>query len=425
MKNKWKTLKTVCLAFLLALSSNIFVACKPKVETLHFGICGSPSAIYGSVTETCMTEDYITDVMGAMGCDTARIQFRFSIVFNTSIGSDELTFNVETVKKLHSYVDKLKANGVTKMIALTDCYLYPYDYGHTINTCAPDPLLEPEFYQRWLNINQKAWKMIATEFPEIDYFEPTNEPDHTNGGSLNKNGYTYQGSQNDDFIWSYEEAGYIIADMCYYAREAVQSVDAENQVLLPGLCAFMGSFDYLQCIYDAIASKTLPTGKSYSLIDPDKYFDILNWHPYILNEGCSDISEWADFQKDFYAVAEKNNDGDKLVWFTEMGFTDKGLGEAVERQNAEDLVTLLNKTKELGFVETAIVYCLTDLYDTPVSITEDHFGLVRSLADPLRGGEIKPIGEAMFYYINGDNANIQTLKDVIKKHYNIFKLKSK
>ena len=96
------------------------------------------------------------------------------------------------------------------------------------------------------------------------------------------------------------------------------------------------------------------------------------------------------------------------------------MGELVERQKAADLVTLLKKTKKLGFVEVALVYCLSDKYDTPVSVTEDHFGLVRSLAEPERGGEIKPIGEAVFYYINGKNANIQMLKDVVKKHYNLF-----
>lgn len=420
MKNKWRALKTVGLALVLALSSNVISACKPKTDKLYFGICASPSEIYGSVKETCLTEGYIADTMGAMGCEAARVNFRFSIVFNTSLQSDQITFNVETVKKLHSFVDKLKQSGVKKIVALTDCYLYPYDYGHTINTCVPDPLLETEFYLRWLNINKKAWEMIAREFPEIDYFEPTNEPDHPNGGALNKNGYTYKGSQNDDFIWSYDDAGYIIADMCYYTREAVRSVDKENKVLLPGLCAFAGSFDYLQCIYNAIDSKTLPTGKSYSLIDPDNYFDVLNWHPYILNEGCGDIAEWSKFQKEFYAVAEKNGDKKKPVWFTEIGFTDSGYGEAVEQQKAKDLITLFDKTKKLGFVETAIVYCLTDHYDTPVSITEDHFGLIRSFAEPERGGEIKPIGEAMFYYINGKDANIQTLKDVVKKHYNIF-----
>ena len=71
-------------------------------------------------------------------------------------------------------------------------------------------------------------------------------------------------------------------------------------------------------------------------------------------------------------------------------------------------------------MDTIIVYCISDLYDTPVSVTEDHFGMIRSLADPERGGEIKPIGEALFYYINGKDADISVLKDAVNKHYRIF-----
>ena len=394
--------------------------CIKKNGEIHFGICGSPSALYGSVTETCMTEDYVTDVQKAFGSDSARINVRFSIVFNTDYNSDEITFNRQTVQGLHSYLDKLTAAGVTRFVALTDNYLYPYDYGHSINTCVPDPLLEPEYYQRWLNINKKAWKMIAEEFPEIRYFEPTNEPDHTNGGALNKNGYSYQGRNNDDFLWTCDEAGYILADMCYYAREAVRSVNPENQVMTPGLCAFSVSFDYLQAIYDAIASETMPTGTEYAVTDPDEYFDLLNWHPYILNEGCGNIDEWKDFQTEFYSVAKKNGDDGKKVWFTELGFTDSGMGAAKEEQCAENLMRLFDYSKELGFVDTILVFCTSDLYDTPVSVTEDHFGLIRSLAEPERGGEIKPIGEALFYYMNGKDADIGVLKAAIEKNYKAF-----
>ena len=419
--NKLKRFAAAISALILSFSACSLFGCKTAAGEIHYGLCGSPSEIYGSVTETCYTEDYIADVQQAMGSDSARVNFRFSIVFNQSVSSDEITFNMRTVTKLHSFVDKLTARGITRIVALTDNYLYPYDYGHSINTCVPDPLLETSFYERWLSINKTAWGMIAKEFPEINYFEPTNEPDHTDGGSLNKNGYSYGGGKNNDnYIWAYDDAGYIIADMCYYAREAVRAVNPENKVLTPGLCAFTVSFDYLEAIYAAIKSETLPTGKDYSVTDADEYFDILNWHPYILAQGCTSVEEWSDFQREFYAVAERNGDKGKPVWFTEIGFTDKGAGDAAERQNAEDLVTLFEKSKELGFVDTIIVYCISDLYDTPVSVTEDHFGMIRSLADPERGGEIKPIGEALFYYINGKDADISVLKDVVNKHYRIF-----
>lgn len=416
-----KRVLTIITATVLFTAAFSLYGCGKSAGEMHYGLCASPSEIYGSVTETCYTEDYIADVQHAMGSDSARVNFRFAIVFNQSVSSDEITFNMRTVAKLHSFIDKLTERGVTRIVALTDCYLYPYDYGHSINTCVPDPLLETSFYERWLAINKTAWGMIAKEFPEIHYFEPTNEPDHTNGGSLNKNGYSYSGGKNNDnYIWPYDDAGYIIADMCYYTREAVREVNPENKVLTPGLCAFTISFDYLEAIYAAIKSETLPTGKDYSVTDADEYFDILNWHPYILSQGCQSVEEWSDFQREFYAVAEKNGDKGKPVWFTELGFTDKGLGAAAERENAEDLVTLIEKSKELGFVDTIIVYCISDLYDTPVSDTEDHFGMIRSLADPERGGEIKPIGEAFFYAVNGKDADISILRDTVEKHYKLF-----
>ncbi|MBE7087785.1 MAG: hypothetical protein E7369_05755 [Clostridiales bacterium] len=391
-----------------------------KTDVMHIGFGGIPAEIYGGARETCLTEEYLVDINPAFGGDSTRINMSFGNLFKTSVSSDEISFNQVTLDKLHSYLDKLYERGITRIVALTDNYLYPYDYGYSIPMCVPNPLTEEDFYIRWLKINAKAWEMIAKEFPYIRYFEPTNEPDHYKGTALNQNGFTYGGTDNADFMWSYEEAGYIIADMCYYLTKAVKSVNPENRVMTPGLTALVESPDYLRCIYNAIKSQTLPTGYDYADVNPDNYFEILNWHPYILKEGCSSVEEWKQFQIDFYNVCKEYGDGNTPVWFTEMGFTDEGLGDKVEQECAEKMIKLLNYSKELGFVDTVLVWCLSNRYDTKDSASEDNFGLIRSLAEPERGGEIKPIGEAVFKFINGENADITPLRNLANKHYKLF-----
>ena len=315
----------------------------------------------------------------------------------------------------------MKAQGVERLCAMSTTFIYPFDYTPTTYSVAPDPIGEKEFYVRFLNLVEKCYQMLATEFTEIDYFEVLNEPDHEVHSVVHKNGYTFNGSTtvNQDYFYTDAERTRICMDIQYYATCGVKKVSKEKKVLSPALCAYTASMDFLDLCYDAIESETLPTGKDYSVTDPDSYFEILNWHPYILSLGAKSMGEeWFEFQKEFYAVAQKHKDGDTPVWFTEVGFS---CGQYSETESAELLENMFKHVEKLPFIDTVIVFRINNLYATNISNLENNFGMLNSICDPLVTVDnvVKEVGKAYFKIINGDK-NISQLTDKIKDFIGVY-----
>ena len=210
----------------------------------------------------------------------------------------------------------------------------------------------------------------------------------------------------------------------WYMNKAVKSVDSNCVVVLPGLCAFISTIDYLDYIYTAIESGCHPTGQQYNDKNPDNYFGILNWHPYpsvIYSNFDKEWIEtgWVDFNDQMYAVAQKHGDGDKKVWFTEIGFTDRGFGEAREAEIGSYIAPMYNVVKEkMPYVESLFWYVIGDYYDSPVSTSEDHFGLFYALGDPVGQGKPKAIAKELYTYFHNGSTDYSSLYDVALKHLN-------
>lgn len=415
-------------AFLLSVLTALlcaapFSSCK-KEERNNEYLLGFVDGCYDINTEVdaSLTSNFLAKAVEVYGGKSFRLWMHFNRVLYVT-PENEPAINREAADKFHALISKLKAAGVERFICMTSNYLYPYEYGVTTKNAVPDPYSQRDEYEEFLTLFGKCFKILAEEFPEISYFEPTNEPDLLNGQNLCKNGYNWAGRDNGDnadYLFSDSDNAHIVADMCYYVTEAVKSVDKKNQVLLPGLCGYSSTADYLDLIYSAIASKTLPTGKSFADTRTDSYFTILNWHPYLLGGlGAEAIDEnWLKLQKDIFAVAEKYGDGHKKVWFTEMGFTDLG-SEETEIANAENIVKTFDYVKkELPFVETVFVFRFTNLTGAAkMSTFEDNFGLFRSLYDENAdcAGEPKPIAVALYRYFKGENVDLSPLYGFCRK----------
>ena len=381
-------------------------------EEYLLGVCEKFYA-YNNSMEQCLTIEYVSDVSETMGFRTYRLGLSYALLFTVN-EQNEPVFREEKKQIAHDIIDSLKSHGVERICVITDTHLQPYDYHANTDWAVPDPLTEPEYYQQFLQLYEKASAMIAEEFPEVKYFEPGNEPDHESGRPICKNGYTLGAgtTANANFIYSDDDIAHIVSDICWYVSRGVKSVDPENTVVLPGLCNYYDTHDFLELIYEAIESRTLPTGEQYAEVDPDQYFQILSWHPYLNGVNLTEIDEtWVDFQKEMYAVAQRHGDDGKLVWFTETGFTDRG-NEETEQLTAQRLIRELEYIKnELPFVETACIFRITDLASAPVSDAENHFGIFRSRddPDPDRAGEPKPIALALYRYMNGEDADVTSL----------------
>ena len=408
---KFKKLAALLMAGVLGVGVSTAAGCKKQYEYDHshfFGLCEVSGEISAGV-DRGLTHDFISGMAGALGVKSFRVWLALSDVLRVGEG-DTLTLNSQTVEKYHDLFDKLTAQGIDRLSLMCTAFVYPWEYQHSTGLVVPDPNEEYEEYVRFLDLQGRAFAMVAEEFPELRYFEPANEPDGDSGSFLHKNGYTAGGSVqvNADYMYTESELSHIIGDLCWYTTRGVRGVDENARVLLPSLCNYSTAPDFLDSIYKAIESKTLPVAQEYSDTDPDNYFQILNWHPYSLVTGEID-ADWVALQKEIYAVAEKHGDGGKPVWYTEMGWTDYR-DEDNMQTIANRYVKLFDTVKEeLPFVETVFIFRLSTLTVQQISTAEDNFGIVFNPLDPISPGMPKPAAIAIYRYIHGENADLAPL----------------
>lgn len=411
--------KVLCSFLAVCLSALCFVSCTDKPKSYQrknddylLAICEACYDINTEVENTLTTE-YVSEVAGVFGAKSYRLWMHFSRVLTRDPKSNEVLINEVVAEKFHNLIASLKAQGVERFICMTSNYLHPLGYDPTTAGVVPDPLTEPDAYEEFLDLFEECFRVLAVEFPEIDYFEPTNEPDILNGQNICKNGYQWGGTDNGEYIYSMVDGAHIVADMSYRVTRAVKAVDKKNTVLLPALCGYSSTVYYLDEIYKAIKSRTLPTGEKKADTNPDHYFEILNWHPYLLGEGEPVMNQgWVNLQKRIFAVAEGYGDGDSPVWFTEMGFTDIG-NKDYQQEMADNMTKLLNYLKtDLKFVETVFVFRITNLTGYAVmNEYENNFGLFYSLNDPDEelAGKPKPIAIALYQFFKGKDADLSPL----------------
>lgn len=387
-------------------------------QTYLVGMCEGTSEINTEV-ENSLTIDYVSAVTGVYGARSYRLWMHFDKLLYVD-SNNRVCLNEAVASAFHKLIDSLEEQGVERFIGMTSTFVYPCGYEASTNNVVPDPQTESEAYLAFLEILAESFRVVAEEFPEVQYFEPGNEPDIENGQNLCRNGYVWDGTteENASYVYTDEESAQIVADMMWYTKNTVTQVNAENKVLNPALCGYSSTVDYLGLIYDAIESGKFPTGQTTQVIEADEYFDILNWHPYLLGTdvGVDAMGNaWKTLQENIYAVATAHGDGEKPVWFTEMGFTDRGNINYLDAM-ADSMVQLFDYVKnDLTFVETVFVYRISNLTgDAALNEFESNFGLFYSLneEDITLAGEPKPIAIAFYKWLYGEYTDLTPLYDL-------------
>ena len=340
------------------------------------------------------TMDYVVDMTGVLGVTYYRLSTPHDSMFTVGEG-DTLTFKEGFKDIVHQIIKKMSAAGVKKFVAVSDAPLYPYGYQVTSSGVVPDPLIENEMYVRWLNIYAKAWGMIVKEFPEISFVEPMNEPDLPGANIFTKQGHLW--GTDDGYVYTMTDKAHMIADLQYYIYKEVKAINPDVLVTTPGFSTRSEGEEVLDLLYEAIESGAHPFPEETADIDPDHYFDYINFHSYL---GSTTVDEYFKHCDNFYKACERHNDAGKPAILTEWGFTDND-NEGNEIINGENMVKLLDLfNKKMPYIEAVLVYMLSDYYNYSVDSNEDNFGMFSSHGDPEKPGCPKPVAIEFYKYIH-------------------------
>lgn len=361
-----------------------------------------------------VTMEWTASTAKALGTQSQRVWMHFTTVLKRAETSNELSLIQSECDRYHEYFAMLKASGVKRILVMNHRYIYPYGYNPGTSATVPEPMKDPAIYKEWLEMYSECYRMLAVEFPEIDFWECGNEFDLDS--FMHKSDYNVDKMNS---MYPQGEAAAITADLCYAAKKGVTSVDKNNFIVLPGMSQYAQE-SFFESIYVAIESKKYPTIEDTYVNDPDAYFDIIAWHCYPLNTKAYK-GEFDDAMELFrtrnigmYEVAKRHGDGEKRVWLTEIGITEACMGEVGLSSTAENMAKYAMKMldiveKDMPFVETCFWFRYSNCYSRFVSEGENNFGIFYSPDDPINRGKPKPIAIAIYKRMHGENADISPL----------------
>ncbi|MBR4911025.1 MAG: hypothetical protein IKZ47_06875, partial [Clostridia bacterium] len=204
------------------------------------------------------TVEYIADASAALGATSYRLSMPIHQLYYAT-ETNGANVKADNMNALKGLVAALKAQGINDILYVTDSFILPYGYNdpeNTHNKTVPDPVKDNANYLAWLNVNAAAFAALASEVPEIKFFEPFNEI-NVIGSRLETYGIGWNATEEQQAAHRFtvaEKAG-IMADLCWYVSRAVKSVDPANQVTTPSISLSNNAVvekEFLDAFYKAI-----------------------------------------------------------------------------------------------------------------------------------------------------------------------------
>jgi len=412
---KFSRLKSIIAVLLcVCFSLTTFVGCDNGSYTVNkayqFGMCELTAETMPTSAESGLTADWISKKCNQLGVKAVRVWMHHNNILYRANKSDDIFVNQSMAEEYHKYFQKLKTAGVERILVMNHHYLHPYGYVGD-STSVPNPEEEFDLYVRFLKMYENAYRLLQEEFPEICYWECGNENDHPQGLFMHKSGYKISttGSPDGEYLYTESQLAFITADLCWYAKQGVTSVNKDAKIVLPGMTITASAPIFFENIYKHIEARYLPSGKDYADVNVDNYFDIIAWHPY-WNSLSQSYDSWNSINESFRKIATNHGDKYKTVWFTEMGFTNNVIKD--EQITADRMELLMTKVRdEMPWVETVFVFRLSNCREKSVSDFENNFGVFNSPNDEEIPGEPKKIAYTLYKFFNGREADESTFQD--------------
>ncbi len=343
-----------------------------------------PDGKFDAETEYIFGVGYVEDQMNnRVSVDQAVYLIRSLGVRSVRVWSncmtDSRTFVDWRVERLHELVDKLEAADIQVIFQISG-FESPELGGLTTWIPARD-LTEGSSYLTAVNNFYTLANNMATEFPEVDYWEIGNEWNHN--PFMHPIGWAEDGTGTPSFTM--EEKAMISADLMYAAYKGIRDAGNQGLVISPAMAPVDGMegvsmSDWLELVYQCIESGETYAGST----NKRDFFDAIAWHPYMVAEP--DL-EWVKNNNRLYDIAVKHGDAGIKVFLTEYGFPDNGNNRADATQ-AQWMVKGYELVRRyMPYVESMHYYRLF----TDTSRGNDTYGLIHQ---PEDGFGPKAKGEA-------------------------------
>lgn len=206
--------------------------------------------------------------------------------------------------------------------------------------------------------------MVAARYPEVRYWEVWNEPNTT-------------------YFWrpSPDPARYV--QLLKLSYHAIKAANPKDIVVLGGLSPGTGGGQVNTTTAASFLESVYQDGGR-------NYFDAVGFHPY--NDGAAPDSYLADYVNSVHDVMARNQDGNKPVWITEIGwFVGTGTNALSEAQQADYLSRSFTILYNLNFVQRVYWYNLKDYSNPATPVTP----LPASACGPSVGN---PVDYGLFRY---------------------------
>ena len=385
-----------------------------KSKSFEIGLCETSCEVNDHL-DRGLTNEIISHFAGEFKATAMRVWLRFH-EFARCDSNDNVTIIEERAKKLRAYLDALKAKGVKDFCLLSWSFLHPEDFNCEDGWAVPDPVKETEKYVRFLNVQRKLYELIAEQFPDICYFEPTNEPDGVSGDFLHREGFIWGKTkeENASYIYSQDEIVKIVLDLVYLTTAGVKKYNEKTKILFPGFWNTDDAPLYLTKVFSEIQSGRYPSICKEKSSKQKDFFEIMNFHPYSLKTGEIDEG-WLHGQKRLHGVMQSFGVGDMPVWYTEFGWSDFAKDTEKQLIGERFLKAFEVVEKELPFVKKIFLFRLCTLADRLETEGEDNFGLTYNVFDKERLGEPKPVAITLAKYFNGEDYDVSRLYKFSRK----------
>lgn len=345
------------LSFLSLFVCVIATACAPTTSSSESSSGGSfevdKSYVYGmtdlSFQEVGTNYKYTHQLFENMGVTSVRLWMHCNWFMNSPS-----EYSPSGLEKMRNIYNDIKDKGY-QLIAMNHSNFHPSGMVNSSATTAKPSrdLNEGSLYLDWLNDLETTYYNMVLAFPEIEYWEIDNE------------------CNNDDFmprlgggLFTLEEKAQIYYDMMYFASRGIHRANPNAKTVMGGLIV-SNAETFLNMIYDLIDSETSWSG------DPDDYFQVACWHPYM---SFFSKKKFIELNDSIYSVIKTREGKDKKVFLTEVGFSEAlfTLDEQVEY--IRDIYEAVRD--DLYYVESMHYFRMYDDYSsTWGSNAEKSFGL--------------------------------------------------